>query len=276
MIADAHIHLFRNGYTGFAGASPLAGQTDVDAYERLMASSGVDRALVVCYEEEIDPGNNGFVRELAASRPWISSVAHLSNSASPSASRAAELLAAGHSGISLHLPDAAAVERVEAWPAAFWDRLDHARAIVSLNARPGAIARLQPLVERTPNCAFLFAHLGLPGRVDGILSPHQATERLAPLLKLAHLANVAVKLSGLYAVDPAPPHRTAAPVVDVLLERFPASRLHWGSDFSPVLDFAGLDQTLAVPGLAGLSAANRRLILGDALAARLAAVRPDH
>lgn len=274
MIVDAHIHLFRNGYTGFAGRSPLAGQSDTQAYEQLAAQHGIDAALVVCYEEAIDPGNNDFVRELAAGRPWISSVAYLPNEAKPGAARVNALLQDGHIGIALYLPDAAAVERVETWPRELWRHLDNARAIVSLNAPPEAIARLESLVERMAGCTFLFSHMGLPGRVDSLLSPGEAAARLDPLLRLAPLANVAVKLSGLYAIDPHPPHVRAQPFVDLLLERFSASRLHWGSDFSPVLEFSSFEQARLDDSLSGCDENDRRLIMGDGLAARIRAARP--
>ena len=272
MIVDAHIHLFRRGYTGFAGPSPLGGQSDVAFYEQLIKRHGIDRALVVCHEEEIDPGNNAYVRELAATRPWIASVAYLSHRHVPGIEALDDLLAAGHIGVSLHLPDDEAARGVAAWPREVWERLERARALVSINAPPAAIAGLRALIERTPGCAFVFAHLGLPGRAGAILPQRAAEDRLAPLLELASFAHVSVKLSGLYAIDPAPPYVAAQPFVAAVLGRFSADRLHWGSDFSPVLEFAGFEQALGQAALADCSAAERRLIMGDGLAARLRAI----
>ena len=273
MIIDAHMHLFRNGYTGFTGPSPLGGSSDVDAYERLAARRGIDAALVVCYEEQIDPGNNGYVRELASSRPWISSVAYMPNQTPPSLLLTDGLLKLGHLGVSLYLPDVAAVERVLRWPRAFWDRLDRSHALVSLNAPPEAIAQMAPLFERGPNCSFLISHLGLPGRFEHMPSRVEAAARLAPLLRFASHANVGVKISGLYAIDPAPPHHGAKPFIELLLERFSTTSLYWGSDYSPVLEFSSLEGTLALGTLCQLAPDDQALIVGEALARRISLAR---
>ena len=56
---------------------------------------------------------------------------------------------------------------------------------------------------------------------------------------------------------------------DLLLERFDASNLHWGSDFSPALEFVSFEETIEVPRLASLPERDRALILGDGLAIKL-------
>jgi predicted TIM-barrel fold metal-dependent hydrolase len=267
---DAHLHLFRNGYAGFAATSPLGAVSDVDAYEALRGKHGISAGLVVCYEAGgLDPGNNAYVRDLALTRPWIHSVAYLDPRPRLPTDRIDKLLSAGHAGIALYLPDGASAEAVLAWPAEAWARLDRARAIVSLNARPEAIAGLQPLVERASGCSFLFSHLGLPGRHEAAPSTAEAAARLAPLLRLARSPNVGVKISGLYAIDPLPPHPAARPFLDLLVENFASSNLHWGSDFSPALEFVSFGDTLAIPALDALATADRSLIFGDALAAKL-------
>ncbi|MEA2526703.1 MAG: L-fuconolactonase [Thermomicrobiales bacterium] len=58
-----------------------------------------------------------------------------------------------------------------------------------------------------------------------------------------------MKLSGFYALtEPAYdyPHRAAWPYVEVLLEEFGASRLLWGSDFAPSLEWVSYPQTLGL------------------------------
>lgn len=274
MIADSHLHLFRHGYGQFEGPSPLLPASDVDAYERLMARHDISAGLVVCYEDEgIDPENNAYVRELAAGRKWIHSVAFVRADAIPRPEHIGCLLAAGHVGIAVYLPDEVAATSLLGWPEPTWELLCDARAIISLNARPEATRRLEPLIERAAGCTFLFSHMGLPGRHESIPGAPQAQERLEPLLRLAGHRNVGVKISGLYAVDPHPPHRTARPFVELLLERFPASRLHWGSDFSPALGFVRFEETVALAILDQLHAEERRLVMGRGLMARLA--RPD-
>ena len=271
MIVDAHLHLFHHGYGQFgSGKSPLGELSDLEAYEGLRKRNSIAAGLVVCYEDHgIDPANNAYVRELAAGRPWIHSVAYLRPSPAPTRRQLESLIAAGHCGIALYLPDEAAAVAVLEWPAQLWQALSDVHAVISLNARPEGTKRLRPLVEQFGNCAFIFSHLGLPGRHETAPDPTAAAERLGPLIDLAALPNVGVKLSGLYAIDPRPPHATALPFIDLLLERFDASNLHWGSDFSPALEFVSFEETMELPRLASLPERDRALILGDGLSIKL-------
>ncbi len=275
MIVDAHLHLFRNGYSHFAKQpSPLGDSSDIAAYESLRETHGIEAGLVVCYEDEgIDPSNNTYVRELAASRPWIHSVAYLSALSGPSVERVASLLAAGHCGIALYLKDEASAKALYDWPSESWDLLSNAQAIVSFNARPEATRHLAQLVDQAHHCQFLFSHLGLPGRHETRPSRDQAAERLSPLLKLAAFPNVAVKISGLYAVDPVTPHENAWPFVELLLQHFGASNLHWGSDFSPSLDYVTFDNVINPERHSALAPSQRSLVMGESLAAKLRSVR---
>lgn len=271
MIVDAHLHLFHHGYGQFgSGKSPLGELSDLEAYEGLRKRNSIAAGLVVCYEDHgIDPANNAYVRELAAGRPWIHSVAYLRSSPAPTRRQLESLIAAGHCGIALYLPDEAAAVAVLEWPAELWQALSDVHAVISLNARPEGTKRLRTLVEQFGNCAFIFSHLGLPGRHETAPDPTAAAERLGALLDLAALPNVGVKLSGLYAIDPRPPHATALPFIDLLLERFDASNLHWGSDFSPALEFVSFEETMELPRLASLPERDRALILGDGLSIKL-------
>ena len=110
MIVDAHLHLFRHGYGQFgSGKSPLGELSDLEAYEGLRKRNSIAAGLVVCYEDHgIDPANNAYVRELAAGRPWIHSVAYLRPSPAPTRRQLESLITAGHCGIALYLPDEAA------------------------------------------------------------------------------------------------------------------------------------------------------------------------
>jgi L-fuconolactonase len=72
-------------------------------------------------------------------------------------------------------------------------------------------------------------------------------------LALESSERVGVKLSGLYSISTpahAYPHTVARPFVEVLVDRFGAKRLYWGSDFSPALDYVSFAQTIdAVAGM---------------------------
>ena len=89
-------------------------------------------------------------------------------------------------------------------------------------------------------CAVLFSHLGSAGPCSRLPRLAEARAELQPLLALAAASTSAVKFSGLYGMtDPAHdfPHTAAQPVVDLVLDAYGPSRLMWGSDFAPLLDF---------------------------------------
>src|SRR5690606_26175332 len=106
-------------------------------------------------------------------------------SPAPTRRQLESLITAGHCGIALYLPDEAAAAAVLEWPAELWQALSNVHAVISLNARPEATKRLRPLAEQFGNCAFIFSHLGLPGRHETAPDLAAAAERLGPLLDLA-------------------------------------------------------------------------------------------
>jgi predicted TIM-barrel fold metal-dependent hydrolase len=265
-LADAHLHVFRRGFTGRYGRGPYGLGQEIDAYEHFRAEHGIARGLIVGYEGSgIEPDNNAYIRELAATRPWMATLAYVAPEATPSGGAVETLLEQGHVGIAIYLPEPAATEKVLRWPAESWQGLNARRAIVSLNAVPPSTAALAPLIEANSRCTFLFSHLGLPGRTATAPDMDAARQRLAPLLQLAAFPNVLVKISGLYAIsDPAHayPHASAAPFLEILFERFGAARCCWGSDFSPALDFVSFAQAVDTPWLARLSGADLDRVMG--------------
>ena len=139
---------------------------------------------------------------------------------------------------------------------------------LSFNARPEAIAVLGPLVSEWSRVRFLFSHLGLPGVVPPDTSPEALRDRLHPLLSLARLPNVHVKVSGLYAMSEPPhafPHAGAEGVISRVLEAFGPARCLWASDFAPALEYVSFPQTMDWPGRNALSDAEQRLVLHDNL-----------
>jgi predicted TIM-barrel fold metal-dependent hydrolase len=117
----------------------------------------------------------------------------------------------------------------------------------------------------------------MPGRYAAPPAVADAAERLAPLLALARLPHVLVKVSGLYAIsDPAHeyPHAAAAPFVDLVLDHFGPSRCLWGSDFSPALDFVSFAQTASNRWLDRLREDERTAVMGGNLL-RLLGRKPD-
>jgi predicted TIM-barrel fold metal-dependent hydrolase len=268
-VADAHMHLFAHGYHPGLDAP---GGSDVDRYEAIMATHDITAALAVGYEGEgIDPDNNAYLRALAAQRPWMSTVAHLPVSPPPTHDELEQLLAAGHSGIALHCPDAVGAHAVAGWPEGRWALLADRGALVSFNATPEAHPGLAELVRTYTGCQFLFSHVGQPGRYEFPPTKDTASERLSALLELSSATNCWVKISALYSISAnAHPYADADPFVSVVLDTFGPSRCIWGSDFSPALDHGTFDQAFILPQLDQLSKSEIERVMGANLLQLLA------
>jgi L-fuconolactonase len=268
-IADAHLHLFTNGFHGRSGSKPARTNLEVDAYEVLARRHGVVAGLVLGYQGEgIDLANNSYIRSLAATRPWMSTVADVSTDATPERNRLEQLMESGHRGIALYVEDAATAGAVSSWPAESWRFLEERHAIVSVNASPAGTQGLVDLVERTSGCTFLFSHLGDPGRFTQPPSADDAAHRIGALLRLARNDNVYVKISGLYAIsDPANayPHEAAWPFIELVLDKFGPGHCLWGSDFSPCLDEVSFDQVIRNPVVERLPRADYDRVMGGNL-----------
>jgi len=248
----------------------LFGAGEVQAYEALRAVHGVDLALAIGYEAEgVDPGNNAYLRQLSRSRSWLRTLAFVEVGQPPDPVAIERLIEGGHAGLALYAlgrDEAAALTR---WPRSCWGFLQARQAIVSFNSRPEAIAMLAPLIAEWTGVRFLFSHLGLPGIIGPNIPPASARERLKPLLNLARLPNVHVKISGVYATSEPPyayPHSAAAGVISNVLEAFGPGRCLWASDFAPALEFVSFPQTLEWSGSNELSEVERRKIYHDNLA----------
>jgi L-fucono-1,5-lactonase len=274
--ADAHLHLFADGYCGLYGSSP-AGGDELAAYERLREHHGIERGLVLGYEGEPRyAGNTDHVLALARTRPWMAVLAFLPMSAPPSVPELRELQARGAAGFALYPDGESDARALNAWPTDVFTEMRRQSAVVSINADPEAAACMARAVDKLDGCAVVFSHLGSPGVYARPPDLADARERLSPLVAFARHEHVMVKLSGLYAVSDPPhafPHQAAHPFVDVLLEAFGASHLLWGSDFSPALDYVTFSQAADTRALSGCSAAEVDAVMGDNLL-RLLLSRP--
>ena len=104
------------------------------------------------------------------------------------------------------------------------------------------------------------------------MPPEALRDRLEPLLSLARLPNVHVKILGAYATS-APhafPHRGANDAIGRILEAFGAARCQWASDLPPALDFVSFPQTMEWQGKSALSETEQGLIFRDNLVRLLA------
>ncbi|MEV0714314.1 amidohydrolase family protein [Asanoa sp. NPDC050611] len=264
-LADAHLHLFARGFAGRYGRSP-AGGDELRVYEDLRRVHGIGRALVVGYEGEPRyAGNNDHVVAVAREHSWIAPLVHLPPDGPAAPDVLPAWLARGAAGVAVYLPGRAAAERFAGWSPATVDVLNLARAVVSLNATPAALAAARRPLARLDGCAVLVSHLGLPGRYARPPTASEAQARLAPLLALADLPYFHVKVSGLYAIsDPAHvfPHHAADPFAAAVLDRFGPRRLLWGSDFPPCLDDVSFAQALELPEVLDVNPDERADIMG--------------
>jgi predicted TIM-barrel fold metal-dependent hydrolase len=262
------MHLFADGYVGVHGSSPAEGD-ELAAYEALRRQTGIERALLLGYEGEPPyRGNNAHVLALARTRSWLTPLVYLPVSSPPSARALQEFRAAGARGFVLFAYGEAEAAALGAWPAASLAEIRDQQAIISFNADIPAIAALAPAVGELYGCPLLFSHLGEPGRFASAPTSAEARARLAPLIALAAHDDVHVKFSGLYGMCEPPdrfPHDPARPFVEVLLDEFGPSRLLWGSDFTPALDYLSFAQTTDVELLSSCSTSEVAQIMGGNL-----------
>ncbi|MFZ5847143.1 MAG: amidohydrolase family protein [Actinomycetota bacterium] len=258
---DAHIHLFQRGYR--EDRDPDA---ELEQYAMLRERHDVVTALAVGYEGDPHLGNNEYLLDIAAARPWIAPAPYLHLDAVTSAREVEGWWARGAVGVAVYAPDAGALDLVDA---AVWEMLARRSAVISVNAPAHVWAQADGWLRRVAGAQVLVSHLGLPGDLAGATAD-VVRERTAPVLELAAHDGVSVKLSGAYAVDPVWPHAAARPVVEEVLAAFGAARVAWGSDFWPGLETLEEDQLFAMPpGTRLLSPDERDLVSGGTLRAIL-------
>jgi L-fuconolactonase len=272
--ADAHIHIFPDGFRGVFGASP-AGGDELIVYEHIRAHYGIERALVVGYEgDQRYHSNNDAILALAADNPWMAALAYLPPTPPPSVQSLREFRARGALGYAIYLGDRPEARAFDEWPRPIFSELCAQRALISINAPPESTAELHRSVANMgEGCAVLFSHLGMPGPYLAPPTPAEAQGRIGPLLNLARLLHVAVKVSGLYDVSDPPhnfPHEAARPFITALLESFGPGRMMWGSDFPVALDFVSFAQTTDIRELQACSRREREAVMGGNLLALLA------
>jgi L-fuconolactonase len=274
-IADAHLHLFRDGYHARYGHGWTNGIDDLARYETLRRAHGIGLGLVVGYEgSPAFAGNNDDLAEWARSCGWLVPVRYLPCVPAPSEAALRDAWSRGFAGISLYVTSPGEAREVACWPSHVAASLRRQRAVVSVNAAPDCVRGLMPFLSALDGCAVLFSHLGLPGPYATPPSRAAAAERLRPLLDAAELPHVGVKLSGLYAVSRPShdyPHPQALPFIELVAEAFGHRRLYWGSDYSPCLEHVSFAQALDAVSAYPWSPAEREAILGANLRAAVGA-----
>ena len=266
--ADAHLHLFRQGYASRYGAA-WANPREVELYEAFCHVHGIEHGLVVGFEGKPEfRGNNRDLSAWAKKHSWITPVAFLADRKTPTQKLFENWHRLGFAGIALYVMNPLQAEQLSNWPNSAFQFLNQHSQIVSINAVPASLEKLQSFLSRLEQCAVLISHLGLPGPFTKVLSRSETRKVLQPLRALAKLPQVGVKLSGLYAISEpthAYPHQSAHSFVAEIFDTFGPRRLYWGSDFSPALEHVSFAQTIDVFFQFGWSDRDLQKIMHDNL-----------
>ena len=246
--ADAHIHLFADGYQNPSFASrPGVSIDEAACYESLSRDHDVAAALVIGFAgEDWCADNNSHLADQVKVHDWIHPLAHVAVDAVPGVEQLENLQRDGFVGISLYLYDGDAA-RIADWSDESWGWLDERNWLVSVNADSDGWSSWTGVLARFPGLRLLISHLGEPPASTVPPEPGAAVQALKTVTDLATYPKVSVKLSGFYAVSTPGhdyPHVAAWPYVEQLLTAFGSNRLVWGSDFSPSLDWVTFPQTI--------------------------------
>ncbi|MER7455793.1 hypothetical protein [Micromonospora sp. NPDC126480] len=150
--ADAHLHLFADGYPGRYGRSP-AGGDELTVYDSLRRVHGIGPALVIGYEGAAEfAGNNAHLARLAAAHDWIAPVAYVPPTGTANPDDLDRWWSAGFVGISAYLTGPQASRTFTGWLDAAAGDLNRVGALLSLNATPAATAHLGPTLAALENC----------------------------------------------------------------------------------------------------------------------------
>ncbi len=276
--ADAHAHFFHAGYVAILPDDCRRIQPDeVTLYQGLARQYGVQQVLAVGYEgEKWAVGNNRYLSRLAASLPWLRPVAFVAEPAKLQLATLENWRQESFVGLSFYCFDASQIASLGQVSPEIWRWLAAQRWLVSVNSRGEHWAAWLPLLERQPDLRLLVSHLGLPPAVSEVPAEAAARQALKDILALARFPGVQVKLSGFYALAQPGydyPHQAAWPYVEILLAAFGSTRLLWGSDFSPSLEWLSFPQTFGLfKAMPFLNEADRERIEGGNLLALLAEV----
>ena len=275
--ADAHIHLFQPGYTALLPQSCRRVQPDeVTLYKALAKQHNVKQALVVGYEgEDWAAGNNQYLAKTIAHLSWARPVAFVHNPAPLDIAMLNQWQKTGFVGVSIYVFSEEAATDISRVADEVWSWLVQHRWLISVNSRGDFWTAWLSVLERHPDLRLVVSHLGLPPAVEQTPTGGEARQTLEAVLTLAQFPGTRVKLSGFYALTQPGygyPHQAAWPYVEVLLKSFGSTRLLWGSDFSPSLEWLSFPQTfglfaqmpfLSATDIQGIEGGNLLALLAD-------------
>lgn len=235
MLIDSHVHVWQ-AHADFPGltATIVSPHTPipVELLNQYLDDHRVDRAVLV---QPVYPGvNNSYVADCAAARPERFAAVCVVD---PRQADAADQLTywvreRGCRGLRLRprIPQEEPIFGSEA-TIDLWEQAATLRAVVSILCNFEHLPTVARLARQFPRVNIVVDHLAHPEFRPGL-----PESRLEPLLALAPLENVALKVSGYYYYLERPaPFADCHPLFRTLRSRFGAERLIWGSDFPHVV-----------------------------------------
>lgn len=277
--ADAHIHLFADGYQGQSFTHRAGVHIEEPrCFDSLAQQHGVKAALVVGYAGEAwCEENNTFLTAVRTDWPWLYPTAFIEPQRGLSRATLDILAEGGFVGLSFYIFSDADQAALLALPEEVWNWLVRQRWVLSVNSTGERWRAWGTILQQFPDLRVLVSHLGLPPRVATPPAREEARRTMAPVLALADYPGARIKLSGLYALtDPGHdyPHQAAWPHIHAALDAYGPERMLWASDFSPCLDWLTYPQTFGViEHLPFLAQRDRQAIEGGNLLALLGEVR---
>jgi len=267
VIVDAHAHVIapdqaRYPFSAVDGqlSDTIARRLDTEGLLTAMDAAGVDRALLVQFAH-VHGWDNSYVVDSARRHPGrVAAVCGIDTLASDAAERLAYWVAErGAAGVRLV---AANRQGGMDWlqTPAVWAQAARLRVPVcvfwSFGQYAAGLPALRAMLERFPGVPVVLDHAGNPPWEEG-----PPLYGLGPLLALApfnlHLKLSTINLQRLAAAD-APAER----VMHLLVERFGAARLLWGSDLPHTPGPLGAMLAAMRQAIAALPAADQGAILG--------------
>jgi L-fuconolactonase len=263
LIVDAQVHVWN---AGKPSPHHLCGRPEpfnVAALEIEMREAGVDCAVLA--PPNWDP--NGNAPSLAAARAHPDRFAvtgDLDWQAAPDPQRIETWLdEPGMHGLRLifNSPEkqASLIDGNVDW---IWAAAERADVPVMLLI-PGAVPKVAEIAQRFPGLRLCVDHLGIPRGAKN----SAAFEHLPQLLDLARYPTVSVKAGGLpaYSTVDAYPYPSLHGPLRQVYDAFGPERIFWATDLSRMTVAYSEVVTMFTEGIAWLSEADKRLIMGEAV-----------
>jgi predicted TIM-barrel fold metal-dependent hydrolase len=236
MIVDAHAHIWKKD-PGFPDPSVTFMSPTSEVPLRLlrlyMDEHGVGRAVLV---QPMYPGeDNSLVADAARADPERFAAVCVVDPRLPGAPDRLESWVKDRGCRGLRLRPAFAGEGAAFEQDALWERARKLGVVVSILARMEHVPAIARRAALFPDVQMVVDHLAHPDPSSGPAAP-----AFRDFLALAERPNVFVKPTGFHNFSRRPyPHEDCDEIFKVVLDRFGADRLIWGSDFPHVLLHSG-------------------------------------